>query len=322
MLYLLFDQQSFSSALSSQSEFLNETIYNGNIIAVFDDSNEAHHYEESMGLPLGFESVETSTEDTHKSIGYIYQTDDFGGVHITRVNTEIGMDLEEENKNAFVDVLLNYEIKNPANGVQARAGLNTEFLGSVTDYYYGSDNKGDVSVAYEVSTAQGVDNYDYYAVHAYIDATPGDSLYGNKYDADVLTTSLKTTTSGATLYKTGPNTLSGTTSYTVDLGFTGSQDGISGSANFSWNRDIPDVDIDKSVKSSTECEWEVDIDDWDSAADDTLSFEPGGTFRVGESNNKLTIYGRTKFTVDAWDESPSTAVSDTTIFYCSDSSVE
>lgn len=319
---LLFDQQSFVDALSSHSESLNEIIHNGNIVAVFDDSNEMHGYEEALGLCLGFEDVETIEEDTHKTVGYIYQADDLGGIHISRVNTESDIYSEEEGKKDFVDILLNYEMKNSSNGIQARTALNTKFLGSVTDYYTGSSKKGDVSVVYEVYTAQEVSNYDYYVVHAYIDATPGDSLYGNKYDADLLTTSLKTTTSGATLYKTGPNTLTGTNSYTVNVGFSGSQNGISGTAGFSWSGNIPVVDIAKNVKSSSECGWEVDIDDWDSAADSTLSFEPGGTFRVSESNNKLTVFGYTTFTVDAWDESPSTAVSDGTLFYCTSSSVE
>lgn len=308
---LLFDQESFSLALS-QSKSLNEMIYNGSTIAVFDDSNELHNYEETLGLPIGFIDGETLTEKTHKTIGYIYQSDAFGGIHITRVNTKIGTDSKEHNISFFVDAVIN---KNIANGIEAKGELDTEFLGSITDYYVGSE-KGDISVAYEVSTAQEVDNYDYYVVHAYIDATPGDSLYGNKYDADILTTNLHTWTSDAVLYKTAPNTMSNTTSYSVDIDVTSSKDGINGSFNF--DKDIPDVDISKSVKSSSECEWEVDIDDLiASAADNTLSFEPGGTFRVEESNNRLSIVGTTEFVVDAWNESPSTAVYGLTCFYCS-----
>lgn len=319
----LFDKQTFESILSSQPTVLSRAIYSGNIIAVFDDSNEFLQYEKTIGLPLGFERGEVSIESTHKAIGYIYQSDEFGGIHITRINIARDMSSDEENIYTFADVLSNYEVRSSIVGVQARSELNTEFLGSVMDYYYDSDEKGDVSVAYEVSTVQGVDNYDYYVVHGYIDATPGRALYGNKYDADILTTSLSTSTSGANLYKTGPNTLSETTSYTVDIGFTFSkEDGLVGGANFSWDRSIPDVDINKTVKSSKECEWEVDICDWASAAQDTLSFEPGGTFRVAESNNRLSVCGYTEFTVDAWNESPSIATLGFTFFYCSGDTVE
>lgn len=319
----LFDKQTFESILSSQPKTLSEAIYNGNIIAVFDDSNEFLQYEKTMGLPLGFESKEDSTENTHKSIGYIYQADEFGGIHITRINIGKNMDFNEENIYTFADVLSNYEVRSSSIAVQARSELDTNFIGSVMDYYESSEEKGDVSVAYEVSTIQDISNYDYYIVHGYIDATPGRALYDNGYDADILTTSLRTTTSGATLYKTGPNTLSETTSYTVDVGVTYSkEDGLGGGGNFSWTKTIPIVDINKTVKSSQECEWEVDICDKDDEAEYTLSFEPGGTFRVIDSDNKLSLRGRTKFIVDAWNELPSTAVLASTSFYCFEDRVE
>ena len=319
---VLFDKQTFVSVLNSQAEMIREAIYNGNIIAVFDDSNKNCGYEKAMGLPIGFEEECDSLESTHDIIGYIYQADSFGGIHITRVNVGKTMGVNEENSHTFAKELLAYEKRDQ--NVMKRSGgeLDTKYLGSVADYYSSSDQKGDVSVMYEVSTAQGVDHYDYYIVHAYIDATPGRNLYNNGYDVTRLQTGLNSTISGAVLYKTGPNTTQDTTSYQVDIGFSGTQnDGLSGSASYSWQRSTPSVTISKVVKSTRQCEWEVDIDDWSAAAESTLSFEPGGTFRIAENNNAFTIHGYTQLIVDKWNELPSVAVMDTTSFYCTDDTI-
>ncbi len=244
--HLLMDQQVFSDVLSNQSEEIKEAIYNGNIIAVFDNTNKNVEYEKKLGLPLGFENVRNSRRGGHKSIGYIYQADELGDIHITRINTRSGVSSDEE-INTFAEILLNYETREAVSGVMSRSTLSTEFIGTVADYYYGNGEKGDVSVVYEVSTAQDIGGYDYYAVHAYIDATPGDALYGSKYDADKLRTSIGATASSpnAILYKTGPNTMSGANTYTVDIGIGGSKDGLEGTGGFSWSRSVPDVDIKK-----------------------------------------------------------------------------
>lgn len=324
--HLLLDQQVFSDVLSNQSEEIKEAIYDGNIIAVFDNTNKDFEYEKTLGLPLGFDNVRNSRRGTHKSIGYIYQADELGDIHITRVNTRNGADSDEE-INTFAEILLNYETREAVSSVMSRSTLSTEFIGSVADYYYGNignGKKGDVSVVYEVSTAQDIGGYDYYAVHAYIDAIPGDELYGSKYDADKLRTSIGTTASSpdAILYKTGPNTMTHATTYTVDIGIGGSSDGLEGAGGFSWSREVPDVNIYKNVKSSSKCEWEVNIKDWGEAADHTLSFEPGGTFRVADYTQKLHVVGNTVFSVDAWNEFPSVAASGYTFFYCSEDEAE
>ena len=56
---IVFDQEAFSLALS-QSKSLNEMVYNGSMIAVFDDSNQFQNYEEILGFPIGFMDGETS----------------------------------------------------------------------------------------------------------------------------------------------------------------------------------------------------------------------------------------------------------------------
>ena len=73
---IVFDQKAFSLALN-QAEALKKMIYHGSIIAVFDESEEFHNYEEMLGFAIGFMDKETSEEKTHKTIGYIYQADEF-----------------------------------------------------------------------------------------------------------------------------------------------------------------------------------------------------------------------------------------------------
>ena len=330
--HLLLDQQIFSSALSNQSAKMKEAIYNGNIIAVFDNSNKVYDYEKELGLPIGFLTPQNSKNfnhtrnhnayknDTHKSIGYIYQVDELGSIHITRVNTLKRASSNENDINTFANILLNYEPAENSTYTMSRATSSTKFLGTIADYYKGSDKKGDVNVVYEVSTVQDIDGYDYYAIHAYIDATPGDALYDSGYDLDELYTSLSALTN-ATLYKTGPNTKYEAKSYTVDMGIEGSKkDGLTGSFNFSWTKEIPVVDIKKNVLSSTKCEWIVDIDDWDDDADNTLTFEPGGIFRI-VNGKELAVLGNTVLTVDRWNKFPSTALAKSTAFYCIDDSL-
>ena len=208
---MLFDQQTFAAVLSSQSETVRDAVYNGNIIAVFDDSNENYGYEKAMGLPVGFEEESDSLESTHDVIGYIYQADSLGGIHITRVNAGKNTILNGESSDAFANELLCYEKRSPDVMTKSDSGPDTEFLGSVADYYLHSDEKkGDVRVVYEISAAQEIDHYDYYVVHAYIDIASGRALYDNGYDAACLQTGLSSTSPEAVLYKTGPNTLAET----------------------------------------------------------------------------------------------------------------
>jgi hypothetical protein len=195
------------------------------------------------------------------------------------------------------------------------------FLGTAEKYVTGSNNKGNLQMVYEVSTAQDVSNYDYYTIHAYITGTPGDSLYSNGYDLDEVYTLIEGA-STSTLYKHGPNTSSSATTYSVDLGFSGSKNGVELNFGLSWTRPREDVTIAKTLVNNYKCEWTADIDDWQNMADYSYTFEPGGTVRVSSTSSYARIWGYGRVKVDKWNESPSTAAYGGLYFYCYPDRVE
>lgn len=318
---LLFEAAAFDSALE-KPEKVRSLILNGNVIAVFSKDGEDRAYEETMGLPLGFEESGSSNENGI-TVGHVYRTDALGKLHIARVRMDPELVDSSSQFDEFMKIVNQFMLRDSSIDIKSRgSSAEMEFIGSISDYYRGSDKKGNIDVTYEVSTAQAIDGYDYYAVHAFIDYTPGGALYNNGYDVDAFSASLSSSSSGSNLYKTGPDTMTGVTTYSVDIGFTGSVDGAEVSYGAGWSRDIPDVTISKVKNSSTKCTWNVDVDDWAKPADNTISFEPGGTFRVKSSNNKLSVLGQNSLTVDNATSLPSTAVSGSTRFYCTANGVE
>lgn len=306
----LFDASSFESALE-QAEDVKTMIVNGSTIAVFDKNGIPGSYEEKLMLPLGYSE---SVGENNVQVGCIYSTDSSGKPFIGRYsvsNTSEDLERSFENFVAYID-----EFMDRTHRSVTRASAGMEFIGSISDFFEGSKKKGNIEVTYEISTAQNIDSYDYYAVHLFVDATPGDALHHNGYDVDAITSHISSPSSQCTLYKTGPNTTTGATEYSVDIGFSGSQDGTEVSYNVGWTREIPDVNISKLKVSSSECAWDVDVDDRTPPADSTITFEPGGTFRLPASASNININGYHSMMVDSAFELPSQAVAGTSSFYC------
>ena len=310
----LFDKDSFDSVVSSSKE-IKELIKQGSLIAVYSEDGVGQDYEEMLGLPIGFicDQDEHMTDEPMLAVGKIYYTDSNGYPSVARYNVTES-EIREETYDKFLAYLDSFASRsNMASDVATMAvadSFSTTFIGSIADFFEGSSNKGTIQVVYEVETAQDISGYDYYLVHAYVDATPGDALYGNGYDLDELSMQISTSTTDAVLYKTGPNTTSGGNTYNVDIGFTGSKDSKEVTINAGWSRDMEDVSISKINDSLNSCSWVVDLNDWEDVADSTYTFEPGGTFRIPNSNGVVKIRGTYSMTVDSSEEPPSEAISD------------
>lgn len=321
---LLFETATFETALQ-QPENIKKMILRGNAIAVFDSNGVYQSYEERMKLPIGFEEEEENATENGITVGRIYRTDSSGNLHIARVRVDPGFGDKNDKFNEFMKYLDKFMEKDSIDGIADRNSTRSasmDFIGSVSDYFTGESEKGDIDATYEVSTVQGIDNYDYYTIHGYIDYTPGDALHSNGYDVDEFQSILSGSGLDVHLYKTGPNTMIEVNEYSVDVGFTGSLDGAEVAFGAGWSGEVPDVNIYKNKTNATTCVWEVDVNDWAEAADHTISFEPGGTFRAESSNNNLYVHTQNKLIVDSITESPSTAVIGDLRFYCSAQGVD
>ena len=316
----LFKGSTIESVLDHASD-IKDMIKKGSLFAVYNEEGIDQNYEDLLGFPIGFADSESAQKNTpFVTIGKIYYTDANGYPCVARYNVDPNK-VTESTYTHFLNYIDSRVIDSKASQHETTlASTNSvplDFIGTIADAFEGSSNKGNMEVVHEVATAQEVSGYDYYVIHSFIDATPGDALYNNGYDLDAFTARLLSYTTDAFLYKTGPNTMNSATTYNVDIGFTGSKNGAEANFVVGWSRTIPDVNIAKVKDNDASCTWTVNINDWLPAANSTISFEPGGTFRVPESNERLLVTGKYTLTVDcAWD-APSLAIPDaTSAFFC------
>lgn len=312
----LFEGNTFDSVLSQAAE-IKSMIKRGNLIAIYNEDGIEKDYEETLELPLGYENG-AADENSMVTVGKIYCTDANGYLRIAQYNVQ-AENISETTYDNFLNYVDSFITKTSAvqaTTVASATALSMEFLGTVDNAFEGDDEMGDLYVTYDVSTAQAVSEKDYYGIHAYIDATPGHAISSNGYLVQEFTTSLSSPSTGARLYKTGPNTTITANDYTVNLGFTGSQSGNSGTFNFGWSGELPGMDISKVVNGSASCSWTVSISNTTTASDSTISFEPGGLFYVEEGYNRLTIESDHSLTVDTIKTNPEEALSASWTFYC------
>lgn len=303
---VLFTADALENCTSFSSE-ISAAIYAGRIVAVYDPIGISQEFDAMLSMP--FISVHNLSDEVTVAeenleyivIGKFYGVDQTGHIKINNINVPSDLSESEafevfyQQLNRFIEKLA---INNDYSETPTVAAANDYVrIGEEGGYFLGKEKKGAIQQYYEVYMRRNYNGYDYYAIHARIEEIPGAALdYGDKnYTFHKLTTSIATTEDDAMLYKTEPNSNNGSTTYSVNIGL--SLDGPS--VSISWERESPDIDIQKTSASNKRCEWTATykFTSFADIASSAWTFEPGATIRVPNGTQYVGVAGQSTLSV-------------------------
>lgn len=160
------------------------------------------------------------------------------------------------------------------------------------------------SVAFYKLNDNSTSPYDWWDVHLFADAEPGIMLWPStsQYSTHYFWAKEEGLATYRELLKWGPTTTNNSTSYGVDIGVTAGMNDATVTAENSWFRTIPDVNvIDQTNPAACNAHWELDFQPDTNAANATYAFEPGSQFRVPHGysfNPSINIMGQ--FCIHHW----------------------
>lgn len=300
----LFSANMFTSILD-QTKDVRDAIYDGNLIAIFDPAGISQDFDEALALPIQIPVQKDSELDAnYTTVGHLYGVDHNDAIMVADVAVPADTPAEDS-YSYFLQCADDFAAQRAA-----RAAGSDGYLGSARKYIKGTGNRGNLDVAYDISLQDNAGGEDYYLVHGYLEATPGS---GYKVSSLYTTLGAYGDSSNVDIYKSGPNTTTGSTQYTVSIVPTQIGEWIIPLSYFTWTRDIPDCNISKRVEEYA-VNWTVTFN---KRSSETMTFEPGATV-VAPTGEKFTVL--CEYVMDV--VSPSaTAVDSTFFFICSPSGI-
>lgn len=193
-----------------------------------------------------------------------------------------------------------------------------EFIASVTTDVVTYIPKGKLTVNYDLYTAQNLYDYDYYVIKATLIGKPGCVMYndGNtnyqkKYYGLGMKSKMTASSTGVTVYSSGPSSTVNSNSYSINLGpILQKEASPQFQVILAYTRNISNFDITESTLANSNI-WEVDLNGDDKRKQ--CKFEPAAAFKCSTVKQYIEVNLYTSYDVDSLDTFKTHIVSDRTI---------
>lgn len=283
----LFSAAAFTSVLD-QAKDLKKAIYDGNFIAVFEESGIEQSFEATLNLPIQFPVLEEKkTQGDYITVGRMYGVESDGSIVAAEV--AVPSDMSAENAyNYFLSCAADFSSEKTQRSV-----ANVESsgrVGTARKYFSGRNGRANLDVAYTVYFEECADGNDYYLYHGYVDASPVDS---EGYQLKKLNTSVGVFGDTANTMGAYPNSTTSGGSVSITVAPFQYEDYVVYLPSFAWEIDISDISIVRTHPDQYNHYWDLDFG---SGFEGAYCFEPGGSIYVS-TGDSFTIHTEHVLTV-------------------------